>query len=156
MRVATVYACVRIRSGIVANMPIHIKRRIDDRTREDASDLPLWRILRRKPNGWQTAAQFKRMMQAHLLLRGNAYAVIGMIPVRWSYFIENKYLHSDFAGYSGLSDQYEISADPTALPVRNDEGQELFRVKLREGKSFIAYDGVTIFLRVLAIVLLLA
>ncbi|WP_037437141.1 phage portal protein [Sinorhizobium fredii] len=76
MRVAAVYACVRIRSGVVANMPLHIKRRVDERTREDASDEPLWKIFRRRPNRWQTPAQFKRMMQAHLLLRGNAYAMV--------------------------------------------------------------------------------
>lgn len=76
MRVAAVYACVRIRSGVVANMPLHIKRRVDDRTREDASDDPLWKIFRRRPNRWQTPSQFKRMLQAHLLLRGNAYAMI--------------------------------------------------------------------------------
>lgn len=76
MRVAAVYACVRIRSGVVANMPLHIKRRVDERTRQDASDHPLWKIFRRRPNRWQTPSQFKRMLTAHLLLRGNAYAMI--------------------------------------------------------------------------------
>lgn len=76
MRVAAVFACVRIRSGVVANMPLHIKRRVDDRTREDASEHPLWSIFRRRPNRWQTPSQFKRMATAHLLLRGNAYAMI--------------------------------------------------------------------------------
>ncbi|MEO9297575.1 phage portal protein [Devosia alba] len=76
MRVAAVYAAVRVRCGVVANMPIHIKRRVDDRTREDAVDHPSWKLMRRRPNGWQTPAQFKRMMQAHLILRGNAYALI--------------------------------------------------------------------------------
>ncbi|KQZ81881.1 phage portal protein [Mesorhizobium sp. Root157] len=76
MRVAAVYACVRIRSGVVANMPLHIKKRVDARTREDASDHPLWSIFRRRPNSWQTPSQFKRMLTAHLLLRGNAYAMI--------------------------------------------------------------------------------
>ncbi|WP_426036487.1 phage portal protein [Brevundimonas sp. DC300-4] len=75
MRVAAVYACIRIRSGVPANMPLHIKRRVDDRTREDASDHPLWTLMRRRPNRWQTPSQFRRMMQAHLLLRGNAYAM---------------------------------------------------------------------------------
>jgi len=88
-------------------------------------------------------------------IRGQAYAVFGMLPVRWSYFIENRYLHSDFAGYSGLAEQYEISADPSALPIMNGQGEELFRIKLKEGKSFIAYDNVTVLLRVLAIVLLM-
>ncbi|WP_252734176.1 phage portal protein, partial [Paracoccus marinaquae] len=70
MRVAAVYACVRIISGAVATLPLHIKRRIDARTRADASDAPIWRVLRRRPNRWQTPSQFRRMMQAHLLLRG--------------------------------------------------------------------------------------
>lgn len=76
MRVAVVYACVRVRAGVVANMPLHIKRRVDEHTREDATDHPAWTLLRRRPNRWQTPAQFKRMMQAHLILRGNAYAMI--------------------------------------------------------------------------------
>lgn len=76
MRVAAVYACVRIISGAVATLPLHIKRRVDERTREDASETPIWTVLRRKPNRWQTPSQFRRMLQAHLLLRGNAYAMI--------------------------------------------------------------------------------
>src|SRR3546814_8464534 len=31
--------------------------------------------MRRKPNRWQRPAQFKRMLQAHVLLRGNGYAL---------------------------------------------------------------------------------
>ncbi|PLX37004.1 MAG: phage portal protein [Hyphomicrobiales bacterium] len=76
MRVAAVYACIRIIAGAVANLPLSVMRRIDDKTREEASDHPLWRILRKRPNRWQTPSQFKRMMQAHLLLRGTAYAMI--------------------------------------------------------------------------------
>lgn len=72
---AAVYACVRIISGAVATLPIHIKRRVDDRTRADIADHHLWRLLRRRPNRWMKPAQFRRMMQAHLLLRGNAYSV---------------------------------------------------------------------------------
>lgn len=76
MRVAAVYACVRIISGAVANLPLDIKRRVDARTREDASDTEIWRVMRRRPNKWQKPAQFRRMLQAHVLLRGNAYAAI--------------------------------------------------------------------------------
>lgn len=75
MRVATVYACVRIISGAVATLPLDIKRRKNATTREDASEHSLWTLVRRKPNRWQTPSQFRRMMQAHLLLRGNAFAM---------------------------------------------------------------------------------
>jgi HK97 family phage portal protein len=75
MKTSAVYASVRIIAGAVATLPLQVKRRVDARTREDASDHPLWTLLRRKPNRWQTPSQFRRMMQAHLLLRGNAYAM---------------------------------------------------------------------------------
>lgn len=76
MRVAAVYASVRLISGAVANLPLHVKQRISAEVREDRADHPLWPVLRRRPNAWQTPSQFRRMLQAHLLLRGNAYAMI--------------------------------------------------------------------------------
>ncbi|WP_298698200.1 phage portal protein [uncultured Brevundimonas sp.] len=76
LRVGAVYACVRIICGGVANLPLHVKRRVDARMREDASDHALWSVLRRKPNAWQTPSLFRRQMQACLLLRGNAYAQV--------------------------------------------------------------------------------
>ncbi|MHA7870595.1 MAG: phage portal protein [Salipiger thiooxidans] len=89
MRVSAVYACVRLISGAVANLPLDIKERVSDEVRTNRQDLPLWNVVRRKPNSWQTPSQFKRMMQAHVLLRGNAYAqivwsqgrVIGLLPL---------------------------------------------------------------------------
>ncbi len=81
--------------------------------------------------------------------------LVALIPIRWSYFIENKYLQSSFDGFPELNKQYEISVDSSALPVFNSTGIELFKIKLKEGKSFIAYDSITIFLRTLAIILLL-
>lgn len=76
MRVAAVYGCVRLISGAVANMPLGLKRRVDERTRLDASDDPLYGILCRPRKGRLTPSAFRRMMTAHLLLRGNAYALI--------------------------------------------------------------------------------
>ncbi|MEM7301909.1 MAG: phage portal protein [Pseudomonadota bacterium] len=76
MRVAAVYACVRIISGAIATLPFQIKRRVDDRTRESVTDIEIWRVISREPNKWQTPSQFRRMLQAHLLLRGNGYAAI--------------------------------------------------------------------------------
>ena len=75
MQVPPVFACVRIISGAIATLPLGIKRRVDARTREDASDHPLWVLLRRRPNRWMTPSAFRRMSQMHLLLRGNAYAL---------------------------------------------------------------------------------
>lgn len=75
MRVAAVFTCVRLISGAVATMPLHLRRRVDDRRREDASDHWLWGLLRRRPNPWQTPSQFRRQLQTQLLLRGNGRAM---------------------------------------------------------------------------------
>lgn len=72
MRQGAVFACVRLLSGPPATLPLQIKRRIDARTREDASDTELHTLLNRRPNRFQKPHQFKRMMMAHILLRGNA------------------------------------------------------------------------------------
>jgi HK97 family phage portal protein len=76
MRSAAVYASVRIISGAVATIPLEVKIRVDNRTREDASNDPLWTVLRRKPNNIHTPSAFRRMMQAHVLLRGNGYGLV--------------------------------------------------------------------------------
>ncbi|NKI99597.1 phage portal protein [Novosphingobium sp. SG707] len=90
LKVATVFACLRIRTGAVANTPLGIKRKVDERTRVDAPDQEAWKLLSRRPNKWQTPQQFKRMMEGHVLLRGNAHAlkvrgvggkVIALIPL---------------------------------------------------------------------------
>lgn len=76
LRIGAVFACVRIICGPVSTWPMQVKRRVDARTREDASDHSLHAVINRKPNRWQKPAQFKKMMQAHVVLRGNAYAMI--------------------------------------------------------------------------------
>lgn len=117
----------------------------DDLYRQDSS----WFSIKR--NG-----EFE-IIKKKLLLNDRELLVVGMIPIRWSYFIENKYLHSDFAGYSGLDEQYELITVPggDVLPIYNSNGDELFGIRLKPGKSFLSYDSITIAFRVLAIVFLL-
>lgn len=76
LQIAAVYACVRLIAGAVATLPLHIKERKPNNERHDASETEIWRLLRKRPNRWQTPSQFKRLLQTHLLLRGNAYAMI--------------------------------------------------------------------------------
>ncbi|SCW77535.1 phage portal protein, HK97 family [Sphingobium faniae] len=75
LRVGAVFGCIRLIAGKVATLPLDVNRRVDDRTRVEASDTAMWELMRRRPNRWQRPAQFKRMLQAHVLLRGNGYAL---------------------------------------------------------------------------------
>jgi len=89
MRVAAAWRCVNIIAGTIATLPLDLIRRVDERRREPAVGHKLRRLLTVKPNPWQTPSEFRRMMQAHLLLRGNAYArkvmlggeLIALIPL---------------------------------------------------------------------------
>ncbi|WP_374833919.1 phage portal protein [Paenochrobactrum pullorum] len=88
MKISAVWRCVSLISGNVATLPLDLKRRVGDK-RLDADDHDLWRILRRKPNKWQTPSEFRRMLQMSVLLRGNGYAykvtsgkkVVELIPL---------------------------------------------------------------------------
>jgi HK97 family phage portal protein len=75
MRVAAAWRCVNIIAGAVGNLPIDLIRRDGEGRRVPAVGHPLRRVLTVKPNLWQTPSEFRRLLQAHLLLRGNAYAL---------------------------------------------------------------------------------
>lgn len=68
-------ACNLIASSI-GMLPTHLHRRKPDGTTEKAKDHPLYRVLHRRPNQYQTAFEFKSYMQFMALMDGNAYALI--------------------------------------------------------------------------------
>ena len=72
MRLSVVLACVRVLSEAVAKVPFGLMRGVA----QPASGHPLDRVLRRRPNAWQSPFEFREMLQAHLCLRSNAYAQI--------------------------------------------------------------------------------
>lgn len=76
MRLSTVSACVRLISESVGSLPLHVYRRKDARTREKVTDTPEYRLLHAEPNRMMTAFVFRETLAAHVLVYGNAYALI--------------------------------------------------------------------------------
>jgi HK97 family phage portal protein len=74
MRIGVAWRCVNLICGIVACLPTDLMIREDEERRSPAIGNPFRDVLTVKPNRWQTPGEFKRMMQAHKLLRGNGYA----------------------------------------------------------------------------------
>lgn len=97
-----------------------------------------------------------QLIRKELEVQGNPYTLIALVPIRWHYFMENKYLRTDFEGLEHLEDQYTISGGPGSLPVEIASGKPLFRILLKTGREFVEYDTITILLRLLAILCLLA
>ena len=74
MQVATVMACVRTVSQIIATLPVKVFETLPDGSRAVVADHPASVLLRQTPNSEQTPAEFLEGMLACLLIYGNAYA----------------------------------------------------------------------------------
>ncbi|QWY83290.1 capsid portal protein [Rhizobium phage RHph_X2_25] len=88
--VATVLACVRAVADGVAQVPLQIMKSTDDgRGSVPAPEHPLYPVLFRKPNDWQTSFGMRETMIFHLMLTGDAFfykimvrgKVKGLIPL---------------------------------------------------------------------------
>ncbi len=76
LRFSAVWACVRILSETLACMPFCLYRKKANGGREFVFDHPVARLFNKSPNAYQTAFEWREMLQAHLALRGNAYNLI--------------------------------------------------------------------------------
>jgi HK97 family phage portal protein len=81
LRVITVYACVRVIAETLASLPNYLKQILGEDDygnlkRKLAVKHPLFNILLRRPNPWQTPIEFYEMLTGHVALRGNGYAQI--------------------------------------------------------------------------------
>lgn len=87
MRNPSVFRSVSLLSSSIAMLPLHLFHSGDDRRK--ASDHPLFRVLHRRANGWQTAFEFRQLLQSWALVHGDAVAlkirrgreVIGLAPM---------------------------------------------------------------------------
>jgi len=73
MKNTTVLRCVSLISFAIGTLPLHLRNKA---TKEKADEHPLFRILHRKPNAWQTAFEFRSLVQQRALVDGDGYALI--------------------------------------------------------------------------------
>lgn len=72
--VSTVFACVRVIAEGVAQVPLRVMRQIPGGMgSEPAVDHPLYKVLNRKPNPWQTSFELRETLVYHVALTGNAF-----------------------------------------------------------------------------------
>lgn len=76
MQMTAVYACVRILSETIAELPLHLYRYKEGGGKEKATGHPLYLLLHDEPNPEMSSFVFRETLMTHLLLWGNAYAQI--------------------------------------------------------------------------------
>lgn len=82
-----VLRCISLNCKSIGMLPFNLIH--NDATKAHAVDHPVYKLLKYRPNTWQTPNEFKSAMQLQVLLHGNAYAqvirsagrVIGLVPL---------------------------------------------------------------------------
>lgn len=73
LRNPTMFRAVSLISYAIGMLPLQL---IDDTTKQKVSDHSAYRLLHREPNNYQTAFDYKSLMQARALVHGDSYARI--------------------------------------------------------------------------------
>lgn len=76
MAIPVLQNCVSLLAESIAQLPIELYRRLPGGGREAATDHPLYRILKYRPNPWQTSFEYREFSQMSAGLRGNSYSYI--------------------------------------------------------------------------------
>ncbi len=102
-------------------------------------------------NGWYVID--KKKYQAG---NGSLYQIVTFIPVKWNYYVENKYLRNSFTAVDKIEDSYIISPVPTRLGIKDANGNKIFYLK-KLNEISVAHNNVfSLWLRVLAGLLVLS
>lgn len=76
LKVTAVLACVRVISEGIAQLPLKFKQKNSIGRKRDATEHPLYNILWRKPNDFQTSFEWRESMLVHALLTPGAFSII--------------------------------------------------------------------------------
>ena len=134
MKTGVWMACSRIVAETVASLPLHLYRRLPDDNQERAVDHPLYRLLNKRPNSWQTRYEFIEQALLHLGFWGNAY----QLKVRGERgFIEE--LHPlDPAGM----DRRTSPDEPYRYRVPGTGQQVIYRPDQIMHMRWLSFDGI--------------
>lgn len=124
MRVSAVFACVKVISEDISCLPFGVYRRLSPRGRKEESSHPVHRILHDQANEWQTAQEFREMMQGWALLRGRAHALKSRVRGQLDELLP---IHPDHI-----------------RPIKTDRGM-IFEVQPERGGPVVTYGADDIF-----------
>jgi two-component system nitrogen regulation sensor histidine kinase NtrY len=95
-------------------------------------------------NGWYV------INKKTILANSVAYKIASLIPVKWEYYIQNKYLQNSFVAVSSVEEKYVISMQPGATAIRDIDGHILFYLH-QTGADIILHDNIfSLWLRIIA------
>lgn len=123
LTIASVLTAVRLISGTVAALPVHVYRRSDTGGRELAMRHWAYPLLHDSPNEYHTSFTWRELMMAHLLLWGDSYNRI-------------EWLHNGAASALLPLMPWDVT------PKLTSRGVKYYQVKLPDGREDLPDDEV--------------
>lgn len=151
-RLGTVIACVSARGRAIAQLPCKIFTDLAGGGNKVVTNHPLYDVLYRQPNDIQTAFDFKFMMNAHVDLRGNAYAL--KVPGPRGPVDQLKPLHPDRVQVEILRDSGRliyVYNDPLTNKTERYTQDEIFHLRDWSDNAAVGQSRVSMGLDVLGV-----
>jgi signal transduction histidine kinase len=74
---------------------------------------------------------------------------VALYPVKWKYFLENKYLRSEFEGLKGIGQLYDVSPQLSPHAVKDIHDKPVFSLIKLENRNLPEFDNFSIILWIL-------
>lgn len=84
-----------------------------------------------------------------VVIRNTNLIVIALYPVKWNYFLQNKYLRSEYEALKGAGQLYDVSPSLKGNVVKDIHNRAVFSMQEAENRSVHRYDNFSIALWVL-------
>lgn len=139
LRNSAVLRAVDLISGAMGSLPLQIIERSRDGAITIADGHPLQNVLMFRPNGWQTAFEFRQLMQAWVLIHGNAYARIVRAGSRVVALLPIDPTRVEVTQNADFSLTYTVSTDRTGQPIQVTP-EDMFHLR---GLSIDGVKGVS-------------
>ncbi len=94
---------------------------------------------------------FFEIIQRKIFTQQQNFIVIAVIPIKWQYFITNKYLTPKFDGFGQYYKYYQLQKNENSFPIKNEEGKVLTYLSKTQQGPILYYSWIIILLRLLAI-----
>ena len=138
LRCAAAMACARVIANGISQVPLKLFQEDANGGKTAAREHPLYRLLHRKPNPWQTSFEFRETLSLHLAFTGRAYVYKSIVRGRIRELIpfEPGAVRTELAedGYSII---YKVTGKKGAVSIFDESA--IWHLK---GPSWSGWEGL--------------
>lgn len=107
-------------------------------------------FLYKLSNGWYLACKKNYKSQ-----QNKDYHIVVLIPVKWNFYAENKYLKNNFVGLDKAENFVDIATQPTKHVIKNSNNQPLFYLSTISQNGYYSDSSLALWLKIIGSILVL-